>query len=607
MTEKCLGENHYDIVIIGAGLAGLTLCRHLLLETDKTILLLEKRDQTPPPHQKVGESSVQLAGYYYSRVLDLEEYLWRNQFMKYNLRFYWRSGGKDNSRFEEYGKSYIRPFSNIPSYQLDRNTFEAELLRRNLENDRFTFRQSVTTIDEALSTRSDNTESDSSEPHSVSFTVTGEESRTVTAGWVVDTSGRGKFLARRKGLMRKNSIRHGAFFWWVDGLVDIDRLTDLSPKEIRTKSERRHTGHLPSWLATNHFCDEGLWFWVIPLQGKTSLGLVFDRAVVNYNDVSTVEKATAWVCERFPCFARDLPDRKVLDSDGLASFSYDCAQTISADRWALAGEAGRFTDPLYSPGSDLISIYNTLIVDAIKTDDNEELVSKCRLYEQMMRAVYQAYVPTYAVSYDALGDQEVFSLKYAWELTVYFGGYVFPFINDLFTNRRFLLAFMRLFSQLGPINQAVQGYLSAFYQWKKTAIEPPQEPLYFDFMEIGMLREAEKTFYEVGVEVDEAKKILGRQVANLEVLARFIGAHVASVVLDEKRVLTNRSFIEGLDIQTLEFDPEEMRRRYAACIDDEEMYPWPFDPYVMDRFRDAERRRPEADAAEPSTAMEMAS
>ncbi|MEM7356926.1 MAG: hypothetical protein AAF657_39295 [Acidobacteriota bacterium] len=595
--ERPSNGSHYDVVIVGAGLAGLTLSRHLLLDTDKTILLLEKRDEIPPPQQKVGESSVQLAGYYYSRVLDLEEYLWRNQFMKYNLRFYWKSAGYDNSRFEEYGKSYIRPFSNIPSYQLNRNTFEGEILRLNQENERFTFLHSVERIDETLASPEQTDAETGRAPHTVRFKVRDEEAVTVSAEWMVDTSGRGKHLARRKGLARRNSIRHGAFFWWVDGLVDIDRLTDLSPQEIRTKPERRKTGHLPSWLATNHFCAEGLWFWVIPLQGKTSLGLVFDRAVINYSDVGTVEKATAWVCENFPCFARDLPNRKVIDADGLASFSYDCAQTISADRWALAGEAGRFTDPLYSPGSDLISIYNTLIVDAIKTDDDSELESKCRLYEQMMRAVYQAYVPTYAVSYDALGDQEAFSLKYAWELTVYFGGYVFPFINDLFTDRRFLLAFMRLFSQLGPINKAVQSHLSAFYQWKKTAIAPQKEPLYFDFMEIGMLREAEKTFYEIGVEVDEAKRILGRQVANLEELARFIGAHVASVVLDDKRVLTNREFVEGLDIQTLDFDPAAMRQRYEACLDCEELYPWPFDPYVMDRFREGEERLEAASVA----------
>src|SRR4029079_10473353 len=65
----------FDVVIIGAGLAGLTLARHLLLKTNKTILLLERRAHVPSPRQKVGESTVQLGAYYYSRVLDLEEHL----------------------------------------------------------------------------------------------------------------------------------------------------------------------------------------------------------------------------------------------------------------------------------------------------------------------------------------------------------------------------------------------------------------------------------------------------------------------------------------------------------------------------------------------------
>ncbi len=113
-----------------------------------------------------------------------------------------------------------------------------------------------------------------------------------------------------------------------------------------------------------------------------------------------------------PLFARDLPRRKIPDYTALKDFSYDCAQTISPQRWALAGEAGRFTDPLYSPGSDLISVYNTLVTDAILTDDPAALAVKCRLAEQLMRTFYQGTVPSYAVSYDALGDQEAFTLKY---------------------------------------------------------------------------------------------------------------------------------------------------------------------------------------------------
>ncbi len=70
-------NNFYDVVIIGAGLAGLSLARQLLLESDKTVLLLDKRAAIPPPRQKVGEATVQLSAYYFSKVLDLEEHLFR--------------------------------------------------------------------------------------------------------------------------------------------------------------------------------------------------------------------------------------------------------------------------------------------------------------------------------------------------------------------------------------------------------------------------------------------------------------------------------------------------------------------------------------------------
>ena len=123
----------YDVVIVGAGLAGLTLARQLLLTAgDRRILLLEKRAAIPPEGQKVGEATVQVSGYYLSKVLDLEEHLLREHFLKYNLRFYWKSA-KDPASFENYSQSYIRQFSNIATYQLDRNTLEGELLRLNLE------------------------------------------------------------------------------------------------------------------------------------------------------------------------------------------------------------------------------------------------------------------------------------------------------------------------------------------------------------------------------------------------------------------------------------------------------------------------------------------
>lgn len=567
---------HYDVLIIGAGLAGLALARQLLLNTDKRILLVDRRIEFPPVKQKVGEATVQLSAYYYARVLDLEEHLLQQHYLKYNLRFYWKTPGLANDCYEHYSQSYIRKLSNINTYQLDRNKFEGEMLRVNLEKPNFEFGPGCTDLKVNLS--------QSGGPHSFSFKLSGQEVSGATR-WVVDTSGRGRFLARQLGLASEGKIRHGAHFFWVEGLVDIEKLTNLSPEQIRTRPDRTALGHTPAWQATNHFCAEGLWFWTIPLHGKTSLGLVYDNQLIPRERIDTLEKLIAWVCEEFPLFARDLPYRRVLHHTALKDFAHDCAQTINPARWAIAGEAGRFTDPLYSPGGDLISLYNTFITDAIQTEDDEELTGKCRLYEQMMKAVYEAYVPTYAISYDALGDQEAFTLKYSWELAIYFSYYVFPFINDLFTDKRFLLIFINRFSQLGRINRSLQSFISDFFQWKKTRRTPPSTIFHFDFTDIKPLADAEKTFYRIGVSVEEARRVLDEQLANLKEMARFMAAQICASAIGDARVLTNRQFVESLDITRLHFDADAIRRSYLACQNSREEYPegyrWSLDSQVL--------------------------
>ena len=570
-----LTMDRYNVVIIGAGLAGLSLARQLLLNSEKKILLVEKRAEIPPVHQKVGEASVQVSGYYFSKVLDLEEHLLREHFMKYNLRFFYKTAGWENRSYEDYSQSYIRTLSNIATYQLDRNKLEAELLRRNSEAPNFTFWAPVTDASVALSDDG---------PHVLTCTVNGQ-AVTVHTDWVVDTSGRGKFLTRQLGLAWQSPIRHGASFFWVEGLVNVEKLTDLSPKEMRLRQDRAAVGHLPVWLATNHFVGEGFWFWVIPLQGKTSLGLVYDHTIFPRERVATVKKLIEWVCEEFPLFARDLPYRKILDHGSFKDFAYGCTRTLHPSRWALSGEAGRFTDPLYSPGGDFIALHNTLITDAILTTEASELASKCQLYELLMQSLYESLLPSFAISYDALGDQEAFALKYTWELTAYFAFFVFPFINDLSTNRRFVMMYLAKFSRLGAVNKHLQTFISAYYHWKKSHRQGPRAVLFHDFTDMGPLRTAESTFYRVGISFEEAVRTLDEQLANLMELARFIVAHVYAVVLADERLLTNRAFVEHIDFHQLRFDLDEMRDRYAQYADATELYTWSFDPSVFDRFR----------------------
>ena len=574
--QQSQGED-YDVLMVGAGLAGLTLARQLLLKRpEMRILMLDRRAVVPPLEQKVGEATVQVSGYYYARVLELEEHLLRHHYMKYNLRFYWQPPGGTDC-WEGHSQSYIRNLSNIVTYQLDRNAFEEEVLRVNREHPSFRLVTEATSIELELA-----------EVGLHGFrAVTPDGSIAGRARWVADTSGRGRLLAKRRGLARKSPIRHASSFLWVEGLLDPEKLTHLDAPGIRKRKDRHHLGHVPTFLATNHFCGEGYWFWEIPLHGKTSLGLVFDVERVPWKEVNTAAKLIDWVCRNLPMFARDLPQRKVIHHSGLADFAHDCGQTFSAARWSMTGEACRFTDPLYSPGGDLISIYNTLATDAILTEDGEELERKVRLYESLARAVYEAYVPSYAVSQDLLGDQEAYTLRYIWELTVYFAYFVFPFINDLFTDQTFLPGYLRRFAQLGPMNHGIHTFLMGFYNWKKErGMLPPQGPVYFDFTEAWQLRAAADCFYQQGAGSGEARRVLDEQSGNLEELARWIAAHVAAVVLDEPRVVGSAEFVRGLDPWQLVFDPAEMAARWQACADLQAAEsPWRIEPACMARFR----------------------
>ena len=94
-------------------------------------------------------------------------------------------------------------------------------------------------------------------------------------------------------------------------------------------------------------------------------------------------------------------------------------------------------------------------------------------------------------------------------------------------------------------------------------------------------RQAESTFYRVGISVAEAPRILDEQLANLRELARYIVAYVSSVVLADERVLTNRAFVEGIDLQNLRFNPGAIYDRYVQCAGVTEPYAWSFDPFVL--------------------------
>ena len=116
--------NHYDVIILGGGLAGLTLSIQLKRKKpDIKILVLERRRESAPKSaHKVGESTVELASYYYREIIGVKDYLEKHELPKYGLRFFFPSHTKEiiESRVELGPRKWLY----TPSHQLDRGTFE---------------------------------------------------------------------------------------------------------------------------------------------------------------------------------------------------------------------------------------------------------------------------------------------------------------------------------------------------------------------------------------------------------------------------------------------------------------------------------------------------
>jgi hypothetical protein len=88
----------------------------------------------------------------------------------------------------------------------------------------------------------------------------------------------------------------------------------------------------------------------------------------------------------------------------------------------------------------------------------------------------------------------------------------------------------------------------------------------------------------VGISVDEAGSILDGQLANLEELARFFIAHVYSQVLGDAAVVSNKDFVDSININETRFDPAAMQDHYSRYAASSGTYRWSLDATVLGRF-----------------------
>jgi|TARA_R110000737_G_scaffold345455_1_gene373948 flavin-dependent dehydrogenase len=467
-------NKHFDVAILGGGLAGLTLALQTKkMNPDASIIVMESRDgAAPDAAHKVGESTVELGTHYIREVLDLKDYMDEHQLPKHGLRFFFSPQHKgDIARRVELGPRKLLP---VPSHQIDRGSFENKLAELCLERG-IKFEHGAKVSDVQLN----------GDKHIVTYTQK-DEQEVVTSRWVVDATGRASFLKRKLGL--KKEIDHAVCAAWfrIKGDLNVDEWSDN--KEWNTFLEpglRR--------LGTIHFMDKGYWVWLIPLAtGNTSVGIVADPAVHPFDTYNKLDKALNWLEINEPlCFKHINPRKEdILDFRVMKHFAQNSEKLYSHERWAISGESGVFLDPFYSPGTDFISLNNTFISDLITKDlAGTDISLQTEFYEKTLLALFNNWVPVYENRYPMWGSTQTMIFKIFWDWAVYWAVPTLLFTNEGFTN---LMVLKNLFAsedgagqRFGKLNNSVQSLFSEWVEYDTN----PFEDRYIDPFDLHYLKD----------------------------------------------------------------------------------------------------------------------
>lgn len=438
----------FDVIVLGGGLAGLTLALQLRQTAQAPrVLVLERRaGDAPEAAHKVGESTVELGTHYLREVVGLADELDAKQLPKHGLRFFFATSDKrDIAKRLELGPVERPP---VPSHQIDRGSFENELMRRC---------RSVGVACE-LAAGVDGVEL-GKDHHCVDYTSDGTRNR-VTARWVVDASGRANLLKRKLNLAKPVEHDINAVWFRVSGEVDVQ---DWSQDD----SWRNHVAPGLRRLGTIHLMDTGYWLWLIPLScGATSIGIVADPRIHPLDSFNTRDKAMRWIAENEPRCAEALANagHEWLDFRVLKSLAYHSRKFFSHERWAVTGEAGAFLDPLYSPGTDFIALSNTWISDLIQREmQGEDIRLRAKLYTYVYKTLIANWVSIYQNKYLLMGKPQTMMVKIFWDFATYWVAPVLMFRNHGFTSielLRTLFASSRgILNRFAQLNQHMQDFL----------------------------------------------------------------------------------------------------------------------------------------------------
>jgi flavin-dependent dehydrogenase len=491
-----------DVVIAGGGLAGLGLAKQIKSRRPETVIVVLEKQGFPRPRAiaKVGESTVEIGSHYLGHTLGLHEHLQRDHLLKFGLRIFLGAPANDFSEQDELGPSET---FGIPTYQIDRGDLENHL------------HDMVQELGVEIIDRADISELIMGDKHHRCKVTRDNQHYHLRCRWFLDAAGRASLLKNTFNLNAKNDHKANAVWFRIDRRIEIDDWSQSKTWRQRSKPEGTR------WLSTNHLSGPGYWVWIIPLaSGVTSIGVVMDDKTLQDSGIQCQDSAVKWLQQHEARCADAIAGAQFLDFVILRDYSYSCKKLFSDKGWAITGEAGYFTDPFYSPGSDFIAMGNDFIKEFVCDDLNgEDIRFKTAFFELIFKSIYENTLSLYTNQYGGFGDRRMMSLKLVWDQSYYWGILALLFFQNALADIYMIRTINPLLQKTQALNKEVQAHFRARAQ-KRLVL--PSRGSFINQFGIPCLKFFNSQLKQGKLETDELIKSLHTNADKLEQIAKCV-------------------------------------------------------------------------------------
>ncbi len=428
MDQQTITPTDAEVVVMGAGIIGAHNAIQCAKRGFKVVLIDNIAGQTLS--YKVGESLLVFSNMFLRTISELDEYN-SQAFPKDGVWFtYGMEGATSFDGKAEWALQSVIPQSMRDAFVNPRllraMVDDVQIVRPEAEtllHETARAHPNITFLDDARVKDAVITK-DGSE-HEVTWKSTSGETGSIRTKWIIDCSGRNRFLAKRMGHAVENvecndGFRNSAIWAQFENVPDemfgepwAHQFSDGS------KAKRNHD--------TLHLWGDGYWIWVIPLsKGRISIGISYDhRTQLPGNNY----KEKFWnLIRRYPLFDGVLLEENILEFNVFKNCQHMTDTFVSSNRYGMVGDAASVVDAYYSQGMSLAMVTSWHITNIIERDLREnhldrEYIDRVNIHTRMdwhiMRNLIKAKYTR------AIRDSRFFLLSHLLDM-VTFVGIAFP-------------------------------------------------------------------------------------------------------------------------------------------------------------------------------------